>query len=387
MRRIIVAALAVTLLLAASRERAVRIGSQPAASPTFSKEVSRIFQAHCDSCHHPNDIAPFSLMTYADTKPWAALIKVMTQTHQMPPWKPVTGCAEFTGARTMSQDEIDTIGRWVSNGAPEGDPADLPTPLDFSSGWTLGQPDMVLSYPEKYTPSASGDIYRCFPQPTNLTADKYVSAIDVHPGDRGKVHHVIAFIDKTGESETLDQNDPGPGYTCFGGPGFAINDSSAATLGGWAPGTVATPLPSEVAMSLPANSRVVLQVHYHSHDGNPKPDNTQIGIYFAKTAPQKLLRVLPLMNTTFTIPPNNADYKVTAIFTTPPLDVHLYAIFPHMHLLGKTMSVQATPPGGASECLIGINDWDFNWQGMYLYKQPVAIPGGTRFALEAHYDN
>ncbi|HSP35726.1 MAG TPA: hypothetical protein VLU46_15545, partial [Thermoanaerobaculia bacterium] len=112
-----------------------------------------------------------------------------------------------------------------------------------------------------------------------------------------------------------------------------------------------------------------------------------IGIYFAKQKPQKLLRVLPLMNTTFTIPPNDADYKVTAAFTTPPLDVHLWAIFPHMHLLGRSMKVEATSPGGQSQCLIDIDNWDFHWQGMYLYKQPVAIPALTRLSLEAHYDN
>ncbi len=379
-----VAVSASLLFLAASRERIVRTIDNPV--PTYSKEVSRIFQAHCDSCHHPGDIAPFSLMTYADAKPWAAMIQVMTQTHQMPPWKPVEGCGAFIGARTISQDEIDTIARWVSNGAPGGNPADLPAPLDFSSGWTLGQPDLVLSYPEQFTPPSSGDTYRCFPIPTNLTEGKYVSAIDVHPGDRQTVHHVIAYIDQSGQSDALDQNESGPGYTCFGGPGFTITDSSAATLGGWAPGTVAAPLPPQVAMSLPANSRVVLQVHYHSHDGNPKPDQTQIGIYFAKTPPQKLLRVLPLMNTTFTIPPNDADYKVTAGFTTP-LDVHLWAIFPHMHLLGRSMNVQATLPGGQSQCLIDINDWDFNWQGMYLYQQPIAIPALSHFSLEAHYDN
>lgn len=380
LRRLPIVAVAL-LSLAAARERAVR-----PTVPTYSKEVSRIFQAHCDTCHHPGDIAPFSLMTYADAKPWAARIEFMTQTRQMPPWKPAAGCGDFAGARTMRQDEIDTIARWVGAGAPEGNPADLPPPLDFSSGWTLGTPDLVLSYPQSYTPPASGDVYRCFPLPTNLTSSEYVSAIDVHPGDRKTVHHVIAFIDPTGASQTLDDNDPGPGYTCFGGPGFAITDSSSATLGGWAPGTIASPLPPQVAMSLPPASRVVLQVHYHAHDGNPSPDQTQIGIYFAKTKPQKLLRVLPLMNTTFTIPPNDPDYKVTAEFTTP-LDVHLWAVFPHMHLLGRRMNVEATLPNGQTQCLINIDDWDFNWQGMYLYRNPVAIPALTHFSLEAHFDN
>ncbi|HSP15813.1 MAG TPA: ascorbate-dependent monooxygenase [Thermoanaerobaculia bacterium] len=373
------------LLLGASRQRIVRAIPHPS-GPTYSKEVSRIFQAHCDSCHHPGDIAPFSLMTYADAQPHAAMIKLMTQTRQMPPWKPAADCGELAETRTISQDEIDTIARWVNAGTPEGDPADLPPPLDFSSGWTLGQPDLVLSYPQPYLPPAEGDIYRCLPLPTNLTSDQYVSAIDVHPGDRKTVHHVIAFIDTTGASQKLDDDDPAPGYTCFGGPGFSITDSSTATLGGWVPGSVATRFPEEVALSLPADSRVVLQVHYHSHDGSPSPDTTQIGIYFAKKKPQKLLRVLPLMNTTFTIPPNDSDYSVTASLTAP-ISVHLWAIAPHMHLLGRTMDVEAALPAGRTQCLIRINDWDFNWQGLYRFKEPIAIPALTRFSLQATFDN
>jgi mono/diheme cytochrome c family protein len=375
-----------TLLFAGSRQRVVRPTPHPITGPTYSKEVSRIFQAHCDSCHHPGDIAPFSLMTYADAKPEAPLIKFMTQTHQMPPWKPVAGCGVFAEERKLSQDEIDTIAKWVEGGAPEGNPADLPSPLDFSSGWTLGQPDLVLSYPQSYTPPAEGDIYRCLPLPTNLTADQYVSAIDVHPGDRKTVHHVIAFVDTTGESQRLDEADPAPGYTCFGGPGFTITDSATATLGGWVPGSVATRFPEEVAMTLPANSRVVLQVHYHVHAGAPSPDTTQIGIYFARKKPQKLLRVLPLMNDTFTIPPNASDYKVSASFTAP-LGVHLWAIAPHMHLLGRNMDVEAVTPSGQAMCLIRIDDWDFNWQGLYRFKDPIAIPALTRFSLLASYDN
>lgn len=385
------AAVAIVLLFtgASSRQRAVRPVAHPIEGPTFNKEVVRIFQEHCQSCHHPGDIAPFSLMSYADAKPYAAQIKLMTTTHQMPPWKPVAGCGSFAEARTMRQDEIDTIARWVNNGAPQGNAADLPAPLDFSAGWTLGQPDLVLSYPDTYTPPAEGDIYRCLPLPTNLTSAQYVSAIDIHPGDRKTVHHVIAFIDTSGASVQLDQNDPAPGYTCFGGPGFSITDPAGATLGGWAPGTIASRLPEEVAYSLPAQSRVVLQVHYNSHGGQPAPDQTEIGIYFAKQKPQKLLRILPLINQSFTIPPNDPDYKVTAAFALPFFApaVHVWAIYPHMHLLGRSMKVQATMPGGRTECLINITDWDFNWQGMYRYKEPLAIPPTTTLDLEAHYDN
>jgi hypothetical protein len=376
------------LCAAASRPRPFRPPAAPNGKPTFNREVVRIFQQNCQSCHHPGDIAPFSLMTYADAFPYRQQIKLMTQSREMPPWKATPGCGEFDAARVLSTADIEIIKQWVDGGAPEGSKADMPPALQFTSNWTLGQPDMVLSSPEPYTPPASGDIYRCFTLPTNLPTDSYVSAIDIHPGDRETVHHVIAYIDTTGDSVALDEKDPGPGYTSFGGPGFAIVNANAATLGGWVPGARPFTLPEGIAYSLPANSRVVLQVHYHPHHGQPLPDRTEIGIYFAKKKPKQLLRILPVINQTFTIPPNNANYEVKASFPIPvPVDTHLWIIAPHMHLLGRKMKVEATLPNGSKQCLINIDDWDFNWQGMYLYKGGLAMPAFTRYSLTAYYDN
>jgi len=375
------------LTVAAARRRSIQTPpSIPA--PTFDKEVVRILQRNCQSCHHQGDIAPFSLMTYSDALAHAADMKAMTGARIMPPWKPVNGCGEFTQARVLPQEDIDTIAHWVDAGAPEGNASDLPTPLDFGSGWILGTPDLVASNAESYTPPASGDMYRCFTMPAHTTENKYVSAIDIHPGDRKTVHHVIAFIDTTGESEALDAADPQPGYTCFGGPGFTITSLDAATLGAWAPGARPVMLPEDVALSLPANARIVLQVHYHPHDPNPLPDKTEIGVYYAKKAPQKLLRILPLANTTFTIPPGVSNYEVSQVlpgFFVP--NIHLYLVAPHMHLLGRKMQVKAFAPNGDSMCLINIDDWDFNWQGMYRYKDPVAIPAGSTIQMSAFYDN
>jgi hypothetical protein len=379
-------------VLVSARPRIAAPPSPPEVTtgPTFSKEVVRIFQQHCQSCHHPGDIGPFSMMTYADTRLHAADIKLMTASKRMPPWKPTAGCGDFTDAdaRTLTDAEIATIGQWVDGGAREGNRADLPTSIDFSGGWSLGQPDLVLKNPNAYQPPANGDMYRCYTMPANTTADQYVSAIDVHPGDRGSVHHVIAYLDTTGESVKLDEADPQPGYQCFGGPGFSISNPAAATLGGWAPGARPTFLPDGVALSLPANARVVLQVHYHSHDGHPLADQTEIGIYYAKQKPAKLLRILPLINQSFTIPPNSSKYEVTAALPIQmPFATHLVFVSPHMHLLGRTMSVQAALPGKASACLIDIADWDFNWQGMYRYKNPIALPAGTALVAKATYDN
>jgi hypothetical protein len=385
-RRLLIAS-AFGLALIAARQRAVLHPPPPQIvnGPTFSKEVVRVFQDRCQSCHHPGDIAPFSLMTYAEAAPHADAIKYMTQTRQMPPWKPTPACGDFADPRVLTQEEIDLLAKWADNGAPQGNVADLPPAKNFDGGWTLGQPDLVLSYAEAYTPPLTSDMYRCFPMPTNLPADSYVSAIDIKPGDRQTVHHVIAYIDTNGDSQKLDDADPGPGYTSFGGPGFSIT-SLSSTLGGWAPGARPAVLPDDVAMSLPANSRIVLQVHYHPHGVAAVPDQTQIGIYFARKKPNKIVYMLPLINQNFTIPPNNPNYQVSASYNVA-LPVHLYLVFPHMHLLGRKMHVTAIPFAGHEQCLINIDDWDFNWQGQYKFSQPVAITAGTRLSLDAFYDN
>lgn len=384
MRRITLLLL-VFLAFFGGRQRAVQHPAKGANGPTFSKEVVRIFQQHCQSCHHEGDIAPFSLVEYADAKAHAVLIRFMTQSRQMPPWKAVEGCGDFKDARRLPQSDIDTIAKWVENGAPEGNRADLPAPLDFSSGWARGTPDQVLKNAEPYTPPAHGDTYRCFTIPVNNTETKYVRMVDTHPGDRETVHHVLTFIDTTGESVKLDEAEPGPGYTCFGGPGFNMT----GTLGGWAPGTRPLDLGSDVAFELPANSRLVMQVHYHPHHGTPKPDQTEFGVYFASARPKQLMLVVPIANTTFTIPPHTSNYEVKADFPLlTPFPMKLWFIAPHMHLHGREMQVEMTHlQSGTKTCLVNIDDWDFNWQGAYQYKDPITIPAGTRLSLRAIYDN
>lgn len=375
----------VAALPIAAKQRSVRKAPPPLTSPTFSNEVVRIFQANCQTCHHPGDIAPFSLMTYADAKPHATLIKLMTLTREMPPWKPVDGCGDFRDERRLTDEEIATISAWVDAGAPEGNPAQLPPPLEFPASWVLGEPDLILANDEAYTPPPGTDTYRCFTIPTQLTESKFVAAVDTHPGDRTTVHHVLSFIDTTGVSVTLDENDPGPGYTCFGDPGFP---PTGGTLGGWAPGSRPLELPDGVAFPLPAASRVVLQVHYHPHHGDPEPDRTEFGVYYSDDPAPKEMRILPIINDTFTIPPNDPNYRVDAAFPIAvPFPAKIWLIAPHMHLLGRKMQVDMKPPNGPSQCLIRIDDWDFNWQGAYRFTTPIDVPAGSQLTATAYYDN
>jgi hypothetical protein len=162
-------------------------------------------------------------------------------------------------------------------------------------------------------------------------------------------------------------------------------------MGGWAPGVRAVELPEDIAYRLPATARVVLQVHYHPHHDAPQADSTEIALYYAKRQVRQEMRILPLINQTFTLKANDPNAQVTAEFTAPPppffSGAKLWMIAPHMHLLGRKMRVEATLPSGQNSCLVNIDDWDFNWQTVYRYKNPVAITPGTHLKMTAIYDN
>jgi mono/diheme cytochrome c family protein len=352
---------------------------------TWSKNIAPVLQQHCQGCHRPGDIAPFPLSSYQDAYRERQKILRVVERRRMPPWKPVPGFGEFLDARRLSEAEVASIRDWVAAGAPEGDQNDLPPARQWPETWTLGAPDAVLA-PERAfeVPSSDRDLYRCFVIPTRFAEDRYLSAVEFAPGNRQIVHHVLTYLDTTGASVALDQADPGLGYTCFGGPGFAPTGG----IGGWAPGARPQVDPDGVGVLLPAGARVVMQMHYHNRRPGPESDRTEIGLHFATKPVNKRARWIPVLNRTFLIPAEASHHEVRAAYMIPlGRDLHAIGISPHMHLLGRSMKVTATSPDGTVQPLIYIDDWDFHWQGTYTFARPVPLPGGTRIDVEAVYDN
>jgi mono/diheme cytochrome c family protein len=353
---------------------------------SFNKQVVRLLQDRCQVCHRPGEVAPFVLTTYQDAYQRRQKILSVVRKRQMPPWKAVPGHGEFTDVRRLSDAEIDVIARWVAAGAPEGDPRDLPPARKFPTGWALGRPGAVFTMEEPFTvPAQSRDIYRCFTIPVRLGGGRqYIWASEVLPGNRKVVHHVQTFLDVTGISVELDRLEPGPGYTCFGGPRF----DSAGGIGGWVPGSVPLQIPAGVAWSIPPGARLVMQVHYHNPGPTAEVDQTSIGVHFAHRPMDRALRLVRPTATRFSIPAGVSRHVVSARASVPP-DDHFQAISvgAHMHLLGREVRATAHLPDGTQRPLLYIDDWDFEWQLRYTFKNPVALPGGTVIEVECVYDN
>ncbi len=354
-----------------------------AASPTYCKDVASILQRNCQECHRPGQVGPFALETYDQARKRAADIVAVVENRSMPPWKaaPHFGL-KFKDARSLSDNEIATLVAWSKADAPEGNPADLPSPPQFRDDWQLGTPDLVIDIGADFGVPASGDdIYRCFVVPTHLDKDQYVAAVEYRPGNRSVVHHMLAYVDISGKARERDQAEPGPGYTCFGGPGDPIHGG----LGGWAPGNLPNFLPDGIGRSLPKQSDVIVQVHYHPR-GKPETDRSKIGLYFSKKPVKQVMHWGVVINPGLELPPGQSNIEVKAAWEVP-VDVTAHAVTPHMHLLGRDMLMSVKFPDGRVQDLIKVPDWDFNWQYTYQFEKPLDIPKGSVVYLVSHFDN
>ena len=350
---------------------------------TYHEDVVPVLQKNCQTCHRPGEAAPFSMLTYRDTRPWAASMKRAVVSRKMPPWHADPTVGHFGNDRRLSQAEIDVISRWADAGAPEGDPSKAPAPLTFLEGWNIGKPDKILEMPQAFSVPATGTIdYQWIVMPTGLDKDTWIEGVEVRPCDRSVVHHVIAFYRRPGSNWLVDAK---PGIPTPKGSGDSEAGMSDGAIGGYVPGLPAGRLAPGRAIFLPAGSDIVLQVHYNA-TGKATSDRTKVGMVFAKANVVERSFQIGVVNPTFVIPPGDPNYRVDADITVDS-DVRVIGFTPHMHLRGKSFEFRAVFPDGTREVLLRVPKYDFNWQLTYDLAEERVFPKGTRFEATATFDN
>jgi mono/diheme cytochrome c family protein len=378
---------------------------------TFAEHVAPIVYSNCARCHRPGEAAPFSLLSYEDVRRRARTIAEVTGSRYMPPWHADSRVAAFRDDRRLTDDEIRTIAAWVAAGMPRGEEARTPQPPRFTTGWQLGEPDLVVQMPEAFEVPADGpDLFRNFAIPLELATDRWVRAIEFRPQGRAS-HHALFFFDGTGRAVSLDDSDPAPGFSgmsFLGGAGagaagatgqprpgvFAATGSASdlfGTLGGWAVGGAPAELPAGTARRLPEAADLVVQMHFHP-SGKPEREQASIGLYFSDEAPARPLIGLQLPPvfgalSGLDIPPGERRYVIRDWFILP-IDVDVLSGAGHAHYLATDMRMTARFPGSdEKQELLSLPKWDFNWQERYYFAEPVRLPAGTRIDVEIAYDN
>ena len=354
-----------------------------AAAPTFTKDVAPILYEHCATCHRAGEIGPMPLLTYQDARPWAKAIRGVVAQGKMPPWHATQERGVFSNDRRLSEKDRATLLAWADAGAPQGNPKDLPALPKFSEGWEIGTPDVVLPMAKAFTVKPEGTIqYQYFEIPTNFTEDKWIQSIEVRPGVRSVVHHVLVFCREPGDKPLA----PAAFKLVVPKMPFSgIGGKAGALIATTAPGTNAMTFPMGSAVKIKAGSILTLQVHYTAN-GKDAVDTTSVGLIFAKEPPRHEMINSAFINPSFTLPAGDANKEVdSAIEFTQ--DVHIWALFPHTHLRGKSWEYRMVYPDGHSEVVLSVPNYDFSWQTYYEFTTPLAAPKGARLEAVAHYDN
>ncbi|HLJ89389.1 MAG TPA: thiol-disulfide isomerase [Candidatus Angelobacter sp.] len=392
------------LLMAMAASGPEKTPSKPT-TVTYYKDVLPILQNNCQSCHRPGEVAPMSLRTFEETRPWATAIKTSILTKKMPPWFADPKYGHFENERKLTPAEIKTLVSWADAGAPEGNKQDAPAPVEFTDGWNIGKPDRVLEMPAAFSVPAQGTVdYQYVVIPGNFKEDMWIRAAEVRPGNRALLHHVIAFVRPPG-SKWLTDVQPGTTVALKPQEEKAARDAAAAraegrkpeeggvrdsilgaeNLVGYAPGLQPLDLQHDSAILVRAGSDIVLQLHYTAN-GTAGTDKTKVGLIFAKNPPKTRQLALAALNRSFAIPPNDDNYEVkSAVEIQQP--VTLVYLMPHMHYRGKDFVYKITYPDGQNETLLSVPNYDFNWQLGYKLEKPLELPKGTRIECTAHFDN
>lgn len=371
-------------------------GIDPVDEVTYFQDVKPIMDAKCVRCHQEGGIGPFGLDDYAGAAQHAGVSQVAINDGIMPPWKAVDGCNDYQADYSLTDAEKATINAWVDGGALEGDPTAEGQPIEMEDV-SMTRVDLELEMPVAYAATKTPDDYRCFviEWPEEYTTTRYVTGFNVVPGNDKVVHHVIAFLAEPGTRQTyvdLDAAEEGPGYTCFGGTG----GPAQTWIGSWTPGTRGYDFPAGTGTPIEPGSTVILQVHYNVTYNDAEPDLTSVQLTIDDEV-SKDGRVQPWANPFWLqggmpIPANDDDvmhsweFDPTGFLTSgQAFDIHSVGF--HMHQLGKSGRLSLQRADGSEECLIAIDDWDFNWQGGYFLREKVRVNPGDKIAIECHWDN
>ena len=364
-------------------ESATKAATSIPVAPTFHRDVAPIVHAHCSPCHQPGQAAPFPLLDYADLKKRTRDIGDVVGRRIMPPWLPDPADGPFVGQRTLSTGQIAVIQRWIEQGAPEGEAVDAVT-VKRPDGWQLGPPDLIVRMPEPYSLPADGpDIYRNFVIPIPVAARRFVKGVELQPGNPRIVHHAFMRIDTTRESKRRDADEKGIGFGGLHTPPTA--QTPEGQFLSWQPGKLHTFVPRGLAWSLAPDSDLVLQMHLRP-SGKAETLQPTVGFYFTADAPTNTPFKIGFRMFDIDVPAGATDHVIRESYTLAA-DVDVLSVLPHAHYLGKKLEALATLPDGRQHSLLRIANWDFNWQGDYLFQQPVFLPKGTTLSMVWHYDN
>ncbi len=334
---------------------------------TYSRDVSRIIQRKCQSCHRADGVAPFSLTNFEQVKEKSATIRTAVLQNRMPPWLADPKHGKFVNDRSLTTDEKTTFISWLDGGAVKGDEKELPPPASFPKGWSIGDPDLVLSMPKEFDVPAEGVLdYQRFVVDPGFKQDRWVERSEAKPGCKA-VHHILVYIVK-------DQNTP-----------LYDPTGNTALLCGQAPGDMPTILEPGNAVKIPAGSKLIFEIHY-TPLGKPMKDRSSIGLIFAKQPAKREVKTNILIKPFFSIPPNDPSHVEEAVFTFPK-PIRIVSLMPHMHFRGKSFEYRIVQPDGKSETILTVPRYDFNWQSIYRFADPPVLLKGAKLQCIATWDN
>ncbi|MBL8683107.1 MAG: hypothetical protein JNK05_28325 [Myxococcales bacterium] len=385
----------------------------PSGDPTWWRDIKPIADQMCNNCHVAGGIGPMALVDYATVRPMARLIANQVRDRIMPPWMPREGCRDVRDSRALTDAEIAKFVAWEAAGAPEGNMADYRAPAarpNTSRPLPARDGDIVVQPSGMYLPNQSlTDDYHCFIMDPALTTTRDVIGVRVTPGNARIVHHVILFEVRERslpDLQRLDDAEPGPGYTCYGGAGVNPNvragtdgdlvDMSVQMVTGWAPGGVAGYFPTGTGVRLKPGSRLVMQVHYNLQAATRgMNDRSRVDLFLADAAASTQQAFwLPQANQSFTVPagvpPTDPRATVVSNFRNTQLPVRIFGVAPHMHTRGHSIRVEAINASSASTCLVDIPRWDFHWQQGFFFQTPYRTAAGAMgdtFRTTCVYDN